>query len=87
MQILTKLKKQSFLPLQIWNFFSGEIGPPIYRVLGERPVFHLHSLQPGKQYQVAVYAENAKGISKPPVILPDVRVEAVAPPGYQGQGA
>ncbi|XP_072390735.1 neural cell adhesion molecule 1 isoform X2 [Diabrotica undecimpunctata] len=42
---------------------------------GERPVFRLHSLQPGKDYQVAVYAENAKGKSYPPVILPNVRVE------------
>uniref|UniRef100_A0A6P7GPC6 Uncharacterized protein LOC114339202 n=1 Tax=Diabrotica virgifera virgifera TaxID=50390 RepID=A0A6P7GPC6_DIAVI len=53
----------------------GDLPPPKYRVLGERPVFRLHSLQPGKDYQVAVYAENAKGKSYPPVILPNVRVE------------
>lgn len=57
----------------------------MYRVLGERPVFHLHSLAPGKEYQVAVYAENAKGRSAPPVILPHIRVESDSP-NSQGQG-
>lgn len=67
-------------------FVIGEIAPPVYRVLGERPVFYLQSLQRGKQYQVAVYAENAKGRSDPPVILPNIRVEAEIPSSYQGQG-
>ncbi|XP_056634796.1 hemicentin-2 [Diorhabda sublineata] len=54
---------------------QGDLPPPKYRVLGERPVFRLHSLQPGKNYQVTVYAENAKGKSYPPVILPNIKVE------------
>ncbi|CAH1116559.1 unnamed protein product [Phaedon cochleariae] len=58
---------------------QGVLPPPKYRVLGERPLFRLHSLQPGKEYQVAVYAENAKGKSDPPVVLPHVRVEYDAP--------
>lgn len=66
-------------------FVPGEMPPPMYRVMGQRPVFHLHSLQPGKQYQVAVYAENAKGRSDPPMIIPNVRVEDMSP-NYQGQG-
>lgn len=48
---------------------------PMYRVMGERPLFRLHSLQPGREYQVLVYAENARGRSEPPVLLPHVRVE------------
>nr|XP_023016282.1 hemicentin-2-like [Leptinotarsa decemlineata] len=55
---------------------QGDLPPPKYRVLGERPVFRLHSLEPGREYQVAVYAENAKGKSTPPVVLPNVRVES-----------
>lgn len=62
------------------------MGPPVFRVLGERPVFHLHGLQPGKQYQVAVYAENARGRSDPPVILPNIQIDADVSLNYQGQG-
>ncbi|CAG9860290.1 unnamed protein product [Phyllotreta striolata] len=54
---------------------QGDLPPPKYRVLGERPLFYLHNLQPGKDYQVSVYAENAKGKSHPPVILPNVRID------------
>ncbi|KAG5886152.1 hypothetical protein JTB14_018530 [Gonioctena quinquepunctata] len=60
---------------------QGDLPPPKYRVLGERPVFRLHSLEPGKEYQVFVYAENAKGKSNPPVVLPTVRVESNDPSG------
>ncbi|XP_018564247.2 hemicentin-1 [Anoplophora glabripennis] len=58
---------------------QGEPQQPVYRVLGERPLFRLHSLQPGREYQVLVYAENAKGKSNPPVVLPNVRVETEVP--------
>lgn len=58
---------------------QGEGPAPLYRVLGERPMFRLHSLQPGREYQVVVYAENAKGRSEPPVLLPNVKVEPPMP--------
>lgn len=49
-------------------------GPPLYRVFGAEPVFALNTLQPGRDYELAVYAVNAKGRSDPPVIIPRVRV-------------
>jgi hypothetical protein len=49
-------------------------GPPLYRVFGAEPVFALNVLQPGRDYELAVYAVNAKGRSDPPVIIPRVRV-------------
>ena len=49
-------------------------GPPIYRVLGAEPVFALSALEPGRDYELAVYAVNAKGRSEPPVVIPRVRV-------------
>lgn len=49
-------------------------GPPIYRVFGAEPVFALSALEPGRDYELAVYAVNAKGRSEPPVIIPRVRV-------------
>ncbi|XP_068894173.1 neural cell adhesion molecule 1 isoform X1 [Tenebrio molitor] len=58
---------------------QGEHSTPLYRVLGESPMFRLHSLEPGKEYQIVVYAENAKGRSQPPVLLPSVRVEVEVP--------
>ncbi|XP_015837630.1 hemicentin-2 isoform X2 [Tribolium castaneum] len=51
----------------------------LYRALGDKPMFRLHSLHPGREYQIMVYAENAKGRSEPPVLLPSVRVEAEIP--------
>nr|CAI5855208.1 unnamed protein product [Callosobruchus analis] len=54
---------------------QGELPPPIYRVLGERPVFRLPNLEPFREYRFAVYAENAKGRSEPPAVLPSVRIE------------
>lgn len=57
--------------------FSGDPLTPKYRVLGERPVFTLHSLELNKDYQVVVYAENAKGKSNPPVVLPNVRIKSI----------
>jgi hypothetical protein len=49
-------------------------GPPLYRVFGAEPVFALSALEPGRDYELAVYAVNAKGRSEPPVIIPRVRV-------------
>lgn len=49
-------------------------GPPLYRVFGAEPVFALSALEPGRDYELAVYAVNAKGRSDPPVIIPRVRV-------------
>lgn len=54
---------------------QGERTLPLYRVLGEAPVFRLHSLQPGRDYQLIVYAVNAKGRSDPPVVLSKVQVD------------
>jgi len=51
-------------------------GPPLYRVFGAEPVFALNALEPGRDYELAVYAVNAKGRSVPPVIIPRVRVSA-----------
>lgn len=64
---------------------------PLYRVLGETPIFRLHSLEPGREYQLQVYAVNAKGRSSPPVVLSNVRVETAAegapyrPPNASGK--
>lgn len=38
-------------------------------MLGEHPIFSLHNLETGREYQVSVYAENARGKSQPPVVL------------------
>jgi hypothetical protein len=43
-------------------------------VFGAEPVFALSALEPGRDYELAVYAVNAKGRSDPPVIIPRVRV-------------
>ncbi|KAF7281767.1 hypothetical protein GWI33_004282 [Rhynchophorus ferrugineus] len=52
---------------------QGEGITPAYRVLGERPVFKLLNLQPNREYQAVVYAENARGRSSPPVVLPAIQ--------------
>lgn len=59
---------------------QGENSQPIYRVYGERPQFHLRDLEPGKDYQVMLYAENSKGRSYPPVVLRNIRVVPDVPP-------
>lgn len=53
---------------------QGYRSPPLYRVLGDAPVFRLHSLKPGREYQLLVYAVNAKGRSTS-VVLSNIRVE------------
>lgn len=55
---------------------QGYHSPPFYRVLGDTPLFRLHSLEPGREYQLHVFAVNAKGPSAPPVVLSNIRVKA-----------
>ncbi|KAK9880426.1 hypothetical protein WA026_011673 [Henosepilachna vigintioctopunctata] len=56
---------------------QGEAEPILaYRVLGERPEFELRSLQPGREYLVSVYAENAKGRSPSQDVLPSIKMPA-----------
>lgn len=53
---------------------QGAHPSPLFRFQENEPVFRLHSLEPGRDYQLAVYAQNAKGRSDPPVQLSNVRV-------------
>ncbi|XP_050295244.1 nephrin isoform X2 [Anthonomus grandis grandis] len=55
---------------------QGAVEPPTFRVLGERPVFKLLNLKPNREYQVVVYAENARGRSDPPIVLPIIQVKS-----------
>ncbi|KAG8225659.1 hypothetical protein J437_LFUL006054 [Ladona fulva] len=63
--------------------------PVVYRALGAEPVFSLDALRPGRSYDVAVHAANAKGRSDA-VVIP--RVQPSQPPNvdhsktYQGAG-
>lgn len=59
---------------------QGDHSTPVYRVLGETPVFRLHSLEANREYQFVVYAVNAKGRSSPPVVLPNIRLEVPTDP-------
>lgn len=52
----------------------------MYRALEDRPLFRLHGLEPGREYSIVVYAENAKGRSDPPVVLRNIRVEIEGSP-------
>ncbi|XP_019764503.2 hemicentin-2 [Dendroctonus ponderosae] len=54
---------------------QGAPESPAFRVLGERPVFKLLNLRPNRQYQALVYAENARGRSEPPILLPQIQVQ------------
>lgn len=60
---------------------QAEHSTPLFRVLGDSPIFRLHSLRPRRDYQLVVYAQNAKGRSKPPVVLSNVRIELPADVG------
>ena len=51
---------------------AGE-APPIYQERNPSPSFHLHDLEPGFDYTVAVYAVNGRGRSEP-ALLRNVRV-------------
>ncbi|XP_066142392.1 neural cell adhesion molecule 1 isoform X2 [Euwallacea fornicatus] len=55
---------------------QGEADSPAFRVLGERPVFKLINLKPNREYQAVVYAENARGRSVPPIVLPLIQISS-----------
>lgn len=50
---------------------------PVLRFQENEPVFRLETLQPGREYQMMVYAVNAKGKSEPPVQLGGVFVREI----------
>uniref|UniRef100_A0A182Q665 Fibronectin type-III domain-containing protein n=1 Tax=Anopheles farauti TaxID=69004 RepID=A0A182Q665_9DIPT len=55
---------------------------PLFRIQEQIPQFKLHSLEPGRDYQLLVYAVNAKGKSDPPFIIDKVRVGSALVPPY-----
>ncbi|XP_046659598.1 hemicentin-2 [Homalodisca vitripennis] len=59
---------------------------PLYRDLGSVPRFLLHSLEPGAEYQLLIYAKNAMGVSEPPVLIQGVRV-SISMERLTGKGA
>ncbi|XP_054259199.1 neural cell adhesion molecule 1-like [Macrosteles quadrilineatus] len=52
------------------------VGAPLYRDLGSIPRFLLHSMEPGAEYQLLIYAKNAMGVSEPPVLIQGVKVSS-----------
>lgn len=48
---------------------------PVFKVLGSEPVFLLQGLEPGRSYQLRIYAVNNKGQSDPPVVIPYAKIE------------
>ncbi|XP_055585522.1 uncharacterized protein LOC129738363 [Uranotaenia lowii] len=55
---------------------------PLFRIQEQMPQFKLHSLEPGRDYQLMVYAVNAKGKSDPPFVIEKVRVGSALIPPY-----
>lgn len=49
---------------------------PVFTTHSNKPQFRIPVLEPGKEYQALVYAENAKGRSDPPIVLPRIKLEA-----------
>lgn len=49
--------------------FSQATTAPLRRLTESIPEFKLHDLEPGREYQFLVYAQNAKGKSQPPIII------------------
>ncbi|GAB0094140.1 Immunoglobulin-like domain [Sergentomyia squamirostris] len=47
---------------------------PLLRLKEDKPLFKLDNLEHGREYQLLVYAANAKGRSYPPVVLDKVRI-------------
>ncbi|XP_055679203.1 hemicentin-1 isoform X3 [Lutzomyia longipalpis] len=47
---------------------------PLLRLKEDKPLFKLDNLEHGREYQLLVYAVNAKGRSYPPVVLDKVRI-------------
>jgi hypothetical protein len=60
-------------------FLQATLAPTV-RLQENVPQFKLPSLEPGKDYQLLVYAVNAKGRSDPPYILDRVRIGALVQP-------
>lgn len=54
---------------------------PLVRLQENVPQFKLPSLETGKDYQLLVYAVNAKGRSNPPYVIDHVRVASLLPYG------
>lgn len=54
---------------------QGGHAEPVYRVLGESPQFRLVNLEPGREYELQVYAVNARGRSQPPVVMSNIKLE------------
>ncbi|XP_062557837.1 hemicentin-1 isoform X2 [Armigeres subalbatus] len=54
---------------------------PLFRITQNEPHFKLHSLEPGRMYQLLVYAVNAKGKSESAYVFDNVRAgQALIPP-------
>lgn len=51
---------------------QGAANLPLLRYQENEPVFRLDTLQPGREYQMLVYAVNAKGRSHPPVQISNI---------------
>lgn len=51
---------------------QGAATAPLLRFQQNEPVFRLDSLRPGREYQMLVYAVNAKGRSDPPVQMNNI---------------
>ncbi|XP_062703212.1 uncharacterized protein LOC109406630 isoform X3 [Aedes albopictus] len=51
---------------------------PLYRITQNEPHFKLHSLEPGRIYQLLVYAVNAKGKSDSAYVFDNVRAGSAA---------
>lgn len=49
---------------------------PVFTTHNSKPQFRLPTLEPGKEYQALVYAENAKGRSDPPIVLSHIKLDA-----------
>lgn len=59
---------------------------PVFTTQSNKPQFRLPILEPGKEYQALVYAENAKGRSEPPIVLSHIKLETpVGPPEDNGK--
>lgn len=61
---------------------------PVFTTQSNKPQFRLPILEPGKEYQALVYAENAKGRSEPPIVLSHIKLETPErPPEENGKVA
>lgn len=47
---------------------------PLLRLKEDKPLFKLDNLEHGREYQLLVFAVNAKGRSYPPVVLDKVKI-------------